>query len=189
MKRVCAWCQTELESLGRDRHITHTICSDCLDNLMFQLGGYLRDYLDRLPVPVVLMGGEARVTLANRAACTLLGKTNAQVAGELGGVVFECAYARLPGGCGQTVHCSGCAIRRTVMATLADGKGRRRVPAALTRAAQADQRIDLWISTEKVGDYVLLQIDRLATADARAPAGIPGPAQETDTLRKPRPHP
>jgi hypothetical protein len=78
----------------------------------------------------------------------------------MGGDVFECAYARLPGGCGRTAHCSGCTIRQTVMDTVRTGQGHLRAPAYLNRATpDGVQRIPLTISTERVGDFVLLRID------------------------------
>lgn len=184
MKRMCAWCQTELPAKGRGRNVTHTICDSCLDNLLYQMGGYLRNYLDSFTLPIILVNSEGKAAMTNATACAALGKCADEIEGQLGGVVFECAHARLPGGCGQTVCCSGCVIRRTVMATFTDGKSRKRVPAALTRDTQADQQIDLLISTEKAGDYVLLRIDHMHAVDVPAPTVIPGLAEEIADLRQ-----
>ena len=38
MKKVCAWCQTAMESPGGDTdQVSHGICPPCFDNLMAKL--------------------------------------------------------------------------------------------------------------------------------------------------------
>jgi hypothetical protein len=94
----------------------------------------------------------------------MLGKGSPEIEGHKGGDVFECAYARLPEGCGNTIHCSGCTIRRTVMETHKTGKSSLRVPATLNRNDPEDpDKITLLISTEKIADVVLLRIDAVDT--------------------------
>ena len=166
MKRVCAWCRADQGNVGAGREVTHTICASCLDNLLCQASVDLRFYLDTLNIPVMVVNADGVVTMTNRDACELLGKVAAAIEGERGGIVFECAYSRLPGGCGKTIHCSGCAIRRAVIETFATGKSLVNVPAYLNRNPDSPRRIDLTISTEKAGDVVLLRVDGLQpTAD------------------------
>ena len=119
----------------------------------------LDDFLDQISVPVVLVSFEGLVVTANQKACAMLGKDLAAIEGKLGGEVFECAYAYLPGGCGNTYHCSGCTIRRSVMDTHLTGKTAHRVPATLKQNSPEDpQQIKFLISTEKFKDYVMLKI-------------------------------
>ena len=108
---------------------------------------------------------EGSVAYANPAACTVLGKSLGQIQGFQGGEVFECEYARLPEGCGNTMHCSACTIRNTVMATVKTGKPNRLVPAFLSQDfGDGSRRIDFLISTEKKGGVVFLKIDEMNEA-------------------------
>jgi PAS domain-containing protein len=164
MKRICAWCRKNLsgeeDDSGSDRVITHGICDQCQNNLWFQQGVPFHQFIDSLEEPVLVVDSEDRIENANRKARKLLGKELDDIKGAKRGEVFECAYARLPEGCGKTRHCSGCAIRRTVGHTLESGKSFLRVPATLRcEGPKGDKGTRFLISTEKVGDVVLLRID------------------------------
>jgi hypothetical protein len=163
--RICAWCKKELgesSSSEEQQVITHGICDECALNLRAQMGIPLQEYLDGLKAPVLLVDSDVKVLTANAAVRGLIGKELDYIEGFKGGDVFECAFARLPGGCGKTVHCSGCAIRRTVMDTFRTGESHVRTPAYLNQQVLSETRcLDLSITTEKVGDVVLLRIDRI----------------------------
>jgi PAS domain-containing protein len=133
---VCSYCQRDLgrkEPLG-DHAVTHAMCADCDAYFAEQWKGmsYGR-YVDRFDYPVVLVEAEGRVVAMNQPACDFLGRRPRDVVGLLGGEAMECAYARLPGGCGKTEHCATCAIRQTVTATHRTGRAMTRVPATLRR--------------------------------------------------------
>jgi PAS domain-containing protein len=164
MKRICAWCRKDLgkgeSGSEADRIITHGICDQCQSNLWFQQGVPFQQFIDSLEEPVLVVDSEDRIENANRKARKLLGKELGDIKGTKRGEVFECAYARLPEGCGKTEHCSGCAIRRTVGYTLESGKSSLRVPATLRcEGIEGEEGTRFLISTEKVGDVVLLRID------------------------------
>ncbi len=164
MKRACAWCNRdmgEVESApGTERDITHGICPDCISNLRFQTGTDLKNLLDTLAIPILVVNREGVVETGNKGAEALLNKKVLEIEGRRQGDVFECAYARLPEGCGQTTCCSGCAIRQAVQETYATGRSLHRVPAYLKNGApERLVRIHMHISTEKVGEVVLLRID------------------------------
>jgi PAS domain-containing protein len=166
MQRVCAWCNKSLDNVPsipkEDRVISHGICDDCISNIKAQMGVPLNEFLDGLKAPIFLVDSDVVVIAANTAARGLLGKDPDRIEGLRGGDVFECAYARLPGGCGKTVHCSGCAIRRSVTETYRTGDSHLRTPAYLNRhELDRTRRLDMMISTERVGDIVLLRIDRI----------------------------
>lgn len=165
MKRICAWCGAELgpaDTSKPDDAITHGICDGCIDNIIFQEGVELGEYLDAQSAPIVMVDSEGVLKAANKAAVAMLGKTAAEIERHRIGLVFECEYARLPEGCGGTVHCGGCAIRRTVNQTVATGRSFSRVPATLKRhTPEEPQDIRFLISTEKAGDAVLLKIDQV----------------------------
>jgi len=112
-----------------------------------------------------LVNGNVEVSFLNRKAQELVGKDVEHAQGKLGGDVFECVNARLPGGCGGTIHCSGCAIRNSVSATYETGESRIRVPAPL-RKGDPDHptTVDLIITTMKRNDAVLLRLDEVGSA-------------------------
>ena len=171
MKRVCAWCRKELgradSQASSEDIITHGICEICRDNLLFQMGVELGVFLDSLKLPVVVVNRGGTIVTGNDQAKALLRKGLPEIEGFKGGEVFECAYARLPDGCGNTMHCSGCTIRRTVMETHSTGRSCLRVPAMLYRNTPEDpEKIKLLISTERLADLVLLRIDEMEAKDA-----------------------
>ena len=161
--RTCALCKKDVSSEAiAQRTITGSVCEECLQNVGAQSGMPLRDFLDGLGVPVVAVDSDVVVSMANKPLLALLGKNFSQVRGQRGGDVFECAYARLPGGCGRTVHCSGCAIRRAVTETFTTGRSLRGVLAYLNRDAITQfLQLGMLISTEKVWGMVLLRIDHI----------------------------
>ena len=171
MKRICAWCRKEMGRVGSqakfENLITHGICENCRDYMLFQMGVELEVFLDSLKLPVVVVNREGIIVTANDKTRKLFKRELPEIAGYRGGEVFECAYARLPEGCGKTVHCSGCTIRRTVFETYETGRSLLRVPATLYRNTQGDpEKIKLLISTERIDDLVLLRIDEMQAEDA-----------------------
>jgi hypothetical protein len=122
----------------------------------------IMEFLDGLGAPVAVVDGDTVLKAANRKLCELVKQDLSWLRGKKGGDVFECAYARLPEGCGQTIHCSACAIRRAITETLNTGIGLDRVPASLQQGAPGRERpVELLVSTERVGSYVLLRVDML----------------------------
>lgn len=130
----------------------------------------MHGFLNQLEAPTILVDEDTRVLEANDEALHVLGKSRDDVVGYRGGDILECAHALLPGGCGRTVHCAGCEMRRSVTHTYTTGVGVDhhvafiRQPARTGHAAPADREIT--ISTEKVGGLVLLRLDRAAEPPA-----------------------
>jgi len=166
MKNICACCNKEFGPVSfdfiPDSIITRGICDDCADMVLWPKRSALMDFLDSLGEPVIVVDTLVNATSANTQACKLLQKSLSDIVGLKGGVVFECAFAKLPGGCGNTVHCDGCTIRKTVMDTFQTSKSHLRVPAGLTHGTANNYvEIQCLISTEKVKDVVLLRIDKV----------------------------
>jgi hypothetical protein len=125
------------------------------------MGVPLQSYLDSLPVPIFVVDDDVVVQAANKLGYAMLNKQPDQVLKRLGGIVFECAYARLPEGCGRTVHCTGCAIRRSVAHTYETGESLYDVPALLHCGRESEENaVILRLSTEMLGNVVVLHIDR-----------------------------
>jgi len=162
MKSLCAWCGRPLRdvpSASDDGWITHGICAGCRDQVLAEMGVPLSDFLDALPQPVIVVDGNA-VVIATNASAREMAENDGANPKPLLGDVFECVNAKQPEGCGRTVHCSGCTIRRTVEHTFETGEAQLRVPATLTVGSEEEpEEVGLWITTEKVGGRVLLRVD------------------------------
>lgn len=169
MRVVCSYCRKEL---GRkppleDGGVTHAMCPDCGAYFAAQWRGMSFDeYLARFDFPVVLVEGEGRVVAMNERAGAFLGRAPREVVGLLGGEAMECAHARLPGGCGKTVHCAACAIRNSLTLTHRTGRPLRRIPATLRRR---DAALELLVSTTLEGQVVRVVIEPAEPADLKAP--------------------
>ena len=166
MKKVCAWCKRELETLDTEHEqkfpITHGICETCAGNLLAQMGKPLLDFLDSLEVPILLIESGPLVCTGNKHARNLLNKQLSEIEGRRGGEVIECAYAKRPEGCGNTVHCKSCTIRITVLETFASGRSYVRVPAYPDiQTVSGVKTMRFLITTERVGVFVLLRIEEM----------------------------
>lgn len=166
MKRICAWCGAEMgtvpEPMLPAELLSHGLCTACASNLYFQTGAPLLEFLNSLPVPILAVDDDGVTVAANAKACEVLGRSPASLRGQLGGEVFECVHARLPGGCGRTIHCSGCAIRRSVAETFATGVAQRMVPATLSvLEADSPREVALTLTTMRSGRVVVLRVDRM----------------------------
>lgn len=164
MRQVCLYCDAHLgavgEASGDDGLISHGVCSYCFSKFMAGSGQSLADFLDSLPGPVLVVDKDVRAVAANSQGLNHVSQDMSQIEGRLGGEVFECKYAKLPGGCGRTIHCKTCTIRKTVTKTHETGESCTRVPAYMDLGDIIDvTTIRFLISTEKVNDVVLLRID------------------------------
>jgi hypothetical protein len=165
MKTVCAWCNKEIaEDSGEpDGMISHSICLDCRD-YFFPPGGprSFTDFLDLLPVPILVVDDDARLVSVNKKARRLFRKKTGRIKGVHLGEAIVCPYARLPGGCGQTVHCRSCTVRLTIHDTYTTGQSHYDVPAYLDICfAREVKNISFLISTEKSGEFVFLKIQEV----------------------------
>ncbi len=104
-----------------DDTITHSICRECREHFLTN-DGDLRSYLDSFDLPIFLVNQEEKILIANEQSMKLLGKEPEEIEDSLGGDAMECAYARLPGGCGHTIHCKTCAMRNSVTETYRTGE-------------------------------------------------------------------
>ena len=151
-------------SVPDDGAISHGICDGCYDELSDGMGIPISEFVASLDRPVLLMDDEHTIGMANAAALALVRRSDSDVLGERTGTIFECENAHLPGGCGKTIHCSGCTIRQAVARTYLTGEPQLNIPATLTTVRDpglADVR--LVISTVRVGERVLLRVEQIGT--------------------------
>lgn len=165
MKKECAWCKKELETdaLTEKHLISHGICNHCMNNILTMMGkNTLVEFLDKLSYKVMLVSKEGRVLGANQEMQDTLGKDYKSLVDQLGGDVMGCRYAGLPGGCGNTIHCKSCAIRKSIQHTYETGESLDHIPAHINQATpDGDFEINFLISTEKADDMVLLRVDEM----------------------------
>lgn len=165
MIRVCAWCKKVLgpkDGYASQGDITHGICSPCAIKVSSFAPRTAKRLLDLVQEPVFLIDSDGIVKNANRSGLKMLGKEMVEIENEFGGDAFECSYASMDGGCGNTVHCKTCAIRNTVMDTLSTGNGYKNVPAFQNiNTSNGTKILRFLISTEKVEGYILLRIDEV----------------------------
>ncbi len=159
MHAICAYCGISLGERGAadDESVTHGICEPCADWLVHRSHGLdLSEYLDGFEVPVAIFDREVRLVACNQKFSALVGKPVRPMVSALVGEALECRFARMPEGCGRTIHCQTCTIRRAIEHTVATGEPRRRVPASLEHESET---VDLLISSERVGEVVRMLIE------------------------------
>ena len=100
------------------------------------------------------------VVIINAKARRILGRKRGQTETQLSGKVFDCVHSRSAEGCGRAIHCSGCAIRRSVTTTFETGESQLLVPATLSIANQ-DQisQAVIAITTVKIGGLIVLHLE------------------------------
>ncbi len=163
--RICAWCGASMGTVEADfdpaHRVTHGICADCGCGLL-QAGEEIpaQEFLDRLNVPVLVVDADGRPMAASGLAREVLGKEFPSLGEFKGGGVIDCVHSSADEGCGGAVLCRSRVISRAVAETYETGR------ACVGRPAYPDARgglnggsARLRISTEKVGDCVVLRVD------------------------------
>ncbi|HUL53343.1 MAG TPA: PAS domain-containing protein [Opitutaceae bacterium] len=163
MKVVCAWCQKILEDDATpNAEVSHGICRECRMKLMGEATTSLGDFLNDLAFPVLATDGDRLVLAANHAAEELLGKSASRLTGDRVGMAIECYYAGMPGGCGKTAQCRGCALRQNIADTYADGRPRYGVYVEKRVVdGPGSKMVQFKFSTQKVKESVVLLIEQL----------------------------
>jgi nitrogen-specific signal transduction histidine kinase len=163
LKRVCAWCGDGIsEDLDGDGLISHGICLPCADKLFFDQAVSLQTIIDKLPIPVLVMESDVTVSMLNRKAREILAVAPEQAAHRSRGDLFDCVYSNLPGGCGRTLHCAGCALRRAITATYETGEPQVLVPASMKKTDPDDpSAVTLTITTIKRDNLVIVKLDNV----------------------------
>jgi hypothetical protein len=168
---ICSYCDATIREGKTDAPLrSHGICADCMRYFKPQWSGLSMDqYLARFSTPVLVVDAAGRIYATNEAMEAGLDRAESELKGLLGGDAMECEYARLPEGCGQTVHCKTCTIRNTVEQTLTTGEAVQGVPAYLNCD---DGRLWMRISTRMEADKVVVVIEEgpVPTAELEAQA-------------------
>jgi PAS domain-containing protein len=155
---ACAWCHRQVDD-DVDAPVSNGMCADCTIDLEFHREP-LRQFLNKLSGPVLAVTDDGRVVGANTGLAAMVQADVRSVEGKLGGEVMTCIYAELPGGCGHTVHCTGCTIRQSFEHTHKTGQPLRDVAAyAWVRRPEGPVRMAYFVTTERLGDLVLIRLE------------------------------
>jgi len=168
MKLICAWCGNTIDrsdySQMLDPNTSHGMCAACSEALALQEQGVsFERHIDSIPIPILLLNSDNTVVMMNTTASEMLGQKLDGSAEPFLGRVFDCVYSHLPEGCGRTIHCSGCAMRRSIAATFKTGQAQVLVPATLSiESPDQVSAATLTITTVKRDGVVLLRIEQRA---------------------------
>jgi PAS domain-containing protein len=137
MRVVCSQCRRIVreDGIGGSSVATLELCGDCADyarRLRARIPG--RERLAASPSPLLVTKVDGRVVAANTAFAALTGRTAGALDGWLAGDAMGCERARLPGGCGRTVRCQECTLRRMIAEVGRTRIARWRVPMYLMTA-------------------------------------------------------
>lgn len=177
MKLVCAWCGSEIERSGYDqtvdRCISHGMCPDCSQIWLSQERGVsLQCHIDSIPVPILLVDSNNTTLAINAKASEILGISSDAVGGSQFGSVFDCVHSDLAEGCGRSIHCSGCVIRRSVAGTYHTGQPQIAIPATLSVTnSEKPSDVVFMITTVRNDRVVLMRIDQVQHPPRSAEAG------------------
>lgn len=167
MECICAWCNKTLssaEEFEADGVITHGICSSCALELTKDSPRTTREILRLIREPIFVVNSDTVVKAANSSAAELLNKQAADLEENLPGDALECTFSKTGKGCGKTIHCKTCTVRNTITDTINSGACYNNVPAYQNIDTPDGPKVMRFsISTEKVGEMILLRIDDLDT--------------------------
>ncbi len=158
---VCAYCRKTIsdDRRGGSCDVSHGMCASCADHFerLWQ-GMPLSEYLETIDKPVVMMNGDGAIVAVNQKVATLFGREKADMRGLLGGEAFACVHSLLPEGCGKTIHCRECTVRRAVESVARTGKPLERIPSYLDTK---DGRVALRISVKAKDGLVRVVVDEM----------------------------
>jgi PAS domain-containing protein len=162
----CTYCSRsrDEDADARSAAVEEGMCDECVAAFRpFWEGMALADYLERFDVPVLVADGTGRVVACNARGATQLGRDRNDIVGRLAGDAIACVNSRLPGGCGQTVHCRECTLRGAIDAVQKSGRPVEGVAAYLDTALG---RVPLRVSAAPVGGAVRVLIEEVGPAKA-----------------------
>lgn len=155
MKTLCAWCGSVLHEGSPP--VSHGICLTCRQ-LFFQPEGVsVQSFINTFSFPVIVVNSSFDPVAINRSAAQS-SHLSIQLSPDTSvGNLLECKHSRLPEGCGKTVHCSGCVLRRTLEETYTTGHPAVLVPASINTNSE---EVVLYISTVKTENRIFVKIDK-----------------------------
>jgi PAS domain-containing protein len=162
MRSVCAWCNADKGSVDGvdDGLLSHGICRACRARFTPRARPVeLRDFLDRLGAPVLVVRKDGRILASNARARLLLGRRLREVEEVPCGVAIECQNAATAAGCGAHARCEACQLRGAILDTWNTARSHDAVPIYARRQdLEGAGELRFLSSTEKVGALVVLRL-------------------------------
>jgi len=118
-------------------------------------------FLDALESPSLLLRDDKKqVVTANKSACELFGKDLSRIEGRNGGQVINCVHAFNVEGLCKGLNCDNCKIKNAIINTFATAQSHQGVQTILDiKKKNAINHYFIQVSTEKIGDLVLVIVD------------------------------
>ncbi|MFZ5949481.1 MAG: hypothetical protein ACOYXC_02155 [Candidatus Rifleibacteriota bacterium] len=159
----CAWCQKVIKDTRQDQEnsfpVSHGICEECASIMVQQFNSPVQTFLDRFSQAVMMVDNLNNVIVANKAAKKLSKIDFNMFEQPRCGNLIGCIHSDTAEGCGATVHCQGCVIRRSIVETDRTGKPCRETACADQHFYQGKRVATMVVTTEKVADRILLKIE------------------------------
>ncbi len=168
MQLVCSFCRKVIreDAGGPALDVSFGMCPACREHFeRLWAGMSLSEYLDGLEQAVLVVTVDGRVVAANAKLAALFGREPRDMRGLLAGEAFACVHSRLPEGCGKTIHCRECTIRRAVNEVAETGVAQERIPAYLDTK---EGRVPLRITVRAKDGLVKVVIEEKERARERA---------------------
>jgi hypothetical protein len=156
MKTVCAWCGAVIRD--GDPPVSHGICPECRNSFFLRGGVSLQSFIDGFPFPVLVVNSSFEPVGINKSGTESSHLTVEITDTTTLGNVVECEHSRLPQGCGKTVHCSGCVLRRTLEETNETGRAAFMIPATIT--TNGDEHL-FYVSAVRTENRVFVKLDEV----------------------------
>lgn len=149
--RICGKELLEKQSRG--------FCDECFSEILKNKQQLKEKILDNIGLPVVVIDSNVNVFSANNDLLKFIDKSLTEIAGQLGGDVFNCTYAKLPGGCGKTEFCEDCEIRDLVVKTLEEKQSKKENIHLTLDIKGKEIKTKMNVSTRIIEGKVFLQIN------------------------------
>jgi hypothetical protein len=137
IRTICAWCGKTIQG-GEMNPVSHGICASCFSDILTRDSTSLKEFVEQISVPVLVVDGDVKAALSNNKTESLLQKESREFLARTGGDIFDCVNSKGPGGCGASIHCLGCTIRNCVEDTYKTGNPHIDIPATLKVELNAD---------------------------------------------------
>ena len=135
--------------------------------MVTNLGESFEAFLNTLEIPIFVVDQNVCVLGANSQGMKFISKDKKDIQNNLAGKAFQCKYSNYPGGCGQTIHCKSCTIRKAITKTYQSGQPQINMPAYMDLGDILNHTtIRFLISTYKKEKVVLLRIEAVEHTDS-----------------------
>ena len=120
MHQICSDCGRYIQEKQpfNNTELTNGICLHCYTPPLMMISGYCyNEYLETFDAATIILNSHHEILGVNQSAQAMLGKPLDILINMRNGDAFDCPHAKLPEGCGKTIHCETCTIRSLLLKT------------------------------------------------------------------------